>query len=172
MSVMSEERDLLAEFHLRPVLNADKTEQQKAQVYEDILYVRIHIKGSKNAIQDKIATAEDKLRFPRAWAMYEAKGETGCGGTPLDKLPCMSQSLEMNLKALGVHNVEDLSQLNLNGALNLKGGQGLKTQAKEYLKLAGKPVKASFEVDEDPVDVEALTDDPDVDLIELEGSAA
>lgn len=165
---MSEEQDLLAEFHLRAVINADLSAQAGKQVYDDKLYVKIHIKGSKNAIQDKLATPEDELRFPKAWLLYKAKGEQGCGGTPLDKLPCMSQSLEMNLKSLGIGNVEDLAELNLNGSLNLKGGQGLKTQARDYLKLANKAVRVEFEnEDEDPVDIEGLEDDPNVERKEV-----
>lgn len=161
---INEEKSLLAEFHKRAIINQDKSNEAGRQIYEDKLYVKVHIKGSKNAIQDKLATEEDKARFPRAWALYKARGEEVSVGTPLDKLPCMSQALEMNLKALGVMNVEDLAEIDLNGATNIKGGNGLKAQAQAYLKLANEPVK-HVEVtldDDDPIDLEDLESDPGV----------
>lgn len=166
---MNEERDLKAVFHYHPVVQADESAEKGHNVFKDELYVTIYIKGQKNTILDRKSKDEDKLRFPDAWKRFQMGDDVAHSGTLLGNLPSINQSLELTLKAMGIHTVEDLATLNDAGLMNIKGGRMLQKQAKGYLDLAGMKIEVSIELEDEPVDIKALEADP---LTKKKGKAA
>lgn len=155
---------LYAEFHLHPVLQAEQSRNEGREIYKDEVYIKIQIKGQKNQVVDRIMKPEDKADFPSAWAIWNDKEQAAKIGTTITAIPGVGPSLEMELKILGVHTVEDLAALTDAGCQNIRGGYMFRQRALAYLSAAAiKPEKTNEpELVEEPVNVNELNNTPGV----------
>lgn len=133
-------------FSLDPVLNEAKTRDEKREVWDDVEMVHITFPG--NTQTELAAPAMDNAGWDDAHvhemtyaekynaeylAFKDGRAEVA-GGTPLDRLPGLTEGKRRELRAVHVKTVEQLASLD--GA-QLKrigmGGRDLKNLATEYL---------------------------------------
>ncbi len=131
-------------FYLKPVINPAESTKQSRPVYDDKVFVRIHPPGERLNIIDRLATDQDKKRWPMQWAQFRDNAPQSSSGTPVDLLYPAQPSIPAALKASGVHTVEQLAELSAHAIENIgMGGQQWVNDAQRYLQVANKGVKAS-----------------------------
>lgn len=134
------------EFKILPVQNMEKTRKEGRPIYDDVEHVEIRHVGDPKKIN--VAPAHESFMRDRAtgqWITYAEAyhrhyeafktGQAVRGsGTPLDKLPFLSEGRCAELRALNIHTAEALA--GLEGANLAKlgmYGRSLKNQATEYI---------------------------------------
>jgi hypothetical protein len=131
-------------FYLKPVLNPAKSDAHGSPQFDDKIFVRIHPPGERLNIVDKPATDADRKRFPMQWMQFKENAPQECSGTPIDMLFPSKPSISAALKASGVHTVEQCSELSAHAIETIgMGAQQWQNEAKRYLQIANKGVKAT-----------------------------
>lgn len=122
-------------FHKYAKLMKQKSIAAGRDIYEDRDYVEILTPGDTRSIVDREVRDEDKQRWPREWAAYEAGNELSVIGTPLEKWPLVgSPSMVKTLKAMNINTVEDLAGLTDAALGNVgMGARNLREAAKLWL---------------------------------------
>jgi len=146
--------DTYARFYTHPQLQGDGS-------HKDKVYVEISIRGNKNTSFSREVIDEDKINYPKAWAAYQSNSPDLTDGNPISVLPGVGPSQAINLKALGVYSIEDLANLGEPGINNIPGGRTLQKRAKAYLEALS--VEAEAEETPSPVNVSALSNNPNVE---------
>ena len=133
----------LVTFYVEKEQNNFRSEQEGRAVYDDVEYIRIVTPGDTRSEVVRAATEQHKREYAPQYAAFKAGVELAPQGSPLEHWPPMSPALIANLKALGVHTVEQLSEVSDGNLMNLgHGGRGLRDRAKAWLEQAdgGKPI--------------------------------
>lgn len=156
-----EEEGLYGEFYMHAVLQPEESKKQGMPVYKDELYIKIQIKGQKNQIRCRKVRDEDRTDYPKAWSIWENKENDISLGTPLSAIPGIGPSMELELKQLGIHTVEDLAGITDATMDKFRGARMLKQRAVAYMEAlkvvpSDNEVKGNQENTEDPVDVEVM----------------
>ena len=124
-------------FYLHPVLNQQKSMTAGYPIHDDVLYCKhytigeIHIQCS-----DVPATDELKHRYRRQWEFFiQTNGQPGQhSGMDLALLFPASPSLVLQLKATGIHTVEELAAVEAQGmAMIGMGAMEWKQKAIKFL---------------------------------------
>ena len=124
-------------FYSRAVQNNAMTREQGRPVFVDVDYVEIIIPADKHAKVDRPARDEDKQRWPREWAKYEAGQQAAVTGTPLTALSWLMPSQVKSLEAVGILTVEHLAGVSDGNLKNLgMGGRDMRERARNFLKVA------------------------------------
>ncbi|PKR55405.1 hypothetical protein [Thalassospira marina] len=82
--------------------------------------IEIRIVGSSDTIIRK-ASAEDTARFAAEYQQYKGNLPKDVGGTPLTEVPGIDQNRAVALSLKGIHNAEDLAELDDGPAKNAIG---------------------------------------------------
>lgn len=131
-------------FYLRPIPSPARSAEAGRPVFEDKIYVRIHPPGERLNIIDRVATDNDKKRFPMQWSQYKENAPQVCDGTPIDMLFPASPAQGAALKASGVHTIEQLANLSAHAIETIgMGAQQWANEAQRYIEVANKGVKHS-----------------------------
>jgi hypothetical protein len=90
-----------------------KSESEKAgrPVFKDVPFIKILVPGDTTNIIERKATKDDELKFPKAWARFQAQESEVIEGMPLEQWPQVTRSLLKELKYFEVHTVEQLAGL-------------------------------------------------------------
>ena len=152
--------NLGARFYIHPALQGDESAKAGRQIYKDVVYVEIFIKGAMKSTFSRPMREGDKEDFPSSWKAFRDNNEEMTEGTPLKFLPGIGPSAELEFKAMGIRTIEDLANLAEMAIDNIRGGRTLKKKAIAYL--AAAEVQGEPEPEDDPVDIEALKSDPTV----------
>lgn len=135
---------MIVMFYLKPVVNPGKSKEAGRPFYEDQVFVRIHPPGERLNIIDRKAMDNDKKRWPMQWAQFRDNAPQVTNGTPVEMLFPANPANAAALKASGVHTVEQLADLSAHAIENIgMGAQQWVNDAKRYLQVANKGVKAS-----------------------------
>lgn len=138
------DKNMVVMFYTRPVHMPAKSKAENRPIYEDRTYVRIHPPGERLNIVDRAATEQDKRRWPLQWSQFAQNREQTPEGTPIDLLYNDKPSIAAMLKANGVHTIEQCAELSGPAIDNIgMGAQRYSNDAKKYLELSAKGVKAS-----------------------------
>ena len=131
---LSQESNLFVSFYSDAIELKAESEKQGRPVFRDVPFIKIVVPGDVNNIIERKATAEDKLKFPKAWARFEASEAEGQEGTPLEQWPQMSRSMVKECKYFEIHTVEQLATLSdINVSKMGMGYMDLRNKAKAYL---------------------------------------
>lgn len=111
-----------------------KTAGPECEVYEDVTFIRINIRGNDKLEVHRPANEADKRRFPFAWQEFQ-KGEAAASrGTHLNKLPGLDTPTIRSYNAKNVFTVEDLALVTDTHLPNLGiGAREKRQQAVEYV---------------------------------------
>ena len=134
---MSQERNLFVSFYKDAVELTFESEKQGRPIFKDMDFIRIIVPGDTNNVIERVADENDKLKFPSAWARYQASESEAMEGTPLEQWPQITRSLLKECKYFEVHTVEALANLSDAHLARLgMGFQDLRNKAKAWLAAA------------------------------------
>lgn len=113
---------------------AGKEPGPECEVYEDVVFIRINIRGNDKLEVHRPANEADKRRFPFSWQEFQ-KGEAAASrGTHLNKLPGLDAPTIRAYNAKNVFTVEDLALVTDTHLANLgTGAREKRQQAIEYV---------------------------------------
>lgn len=129
------DRECWVEFRKHPVYQQVESEEKGRPIFKDVDYITIQFPGDKTKKVDRPVMEDDKRRFPQHWAQFEATGLVTQIGTPLEEWPPITKSQALELKGLGIHTVEQLSNLG-DGLLGFLGAREYREAARKYLEKA------------------------------------
>jgi hypothetical protein len=96
----------------------------ECEIYENVVFIRINIRGNDKLEVHRPANEADKRRFPFAWQEFQ-KGEAAASrGTHLNKLPGLDAPTIRTYNAKNVFTVEDLALVTDTHLPNLGTGSG------------------------------------------------
>jgi hypothetical protein len=98
-------------FYVKAVQNNFKSERDGKPVFEDQRYVEVHIPGDRKTVVDRPVKPEDRERWPREYAAFEAGLETPLEGLPLEEWAGITRSQVEELRFAHVRTVEQLAAL-------------------------------------------------------------
>lgn len=133
------DENLLVLIYNKPVENPAKSLEAGRRVCENQIYIRIQHPGENANIIDRPLRDEDKRRFAKHWNAFLHNRTQVPEGTPVDLLFPNNPAFAENLRANGIHTVEQLSTLSATGIESIgRGGQECVNRAKKYLDSADK----------------------------------
>jgi hypothetical protein len=106
-----------------------ESKQKGEDIYRDVDYVRIRVRGNDKLEVHRRASEEDKRRFPYAWQQYRLGKEQSARGTPLDDLGINGASIAQ-YHAKNIFTVEDFALVDDGNLQHLPAG------SREYRKKA------------------------------------
>ena len=137
MSNPIQEDRVFVEFYTDAVELKYRSEEEGRPIYEDKPHLRITIPGDANNQIERLATEQDKQKYPKAWMRFIQNEKESQVGTPLEQWPQISRSQLKEAKYFEVHTVEQMAQLSDTHITRLGMGFGdLRTKAQAYLKAA------------------------------------
>jgi hypothetical protein len=139
-----DDSSLFVEFRMESVVDHAKSREEGRTIHHDVPYIKIMFPGDKTKVIDRPARLDDdgsqvppdNLRFPRQWAKFKANEEQIPDGLPITEWPPISKSQALDLRALGIQTVEQLTELP-DTALTWLGSRELREQARAWLDKAG-----------------------------------
>lgn len=137
MANPSVENNVFVSFYTEAVEYKAESEKAGRPIFKDVPFIRVTIPGDTNNIIEHRAKESDKLKYPKAWALYERGESGGHKGTPLEQWPQITRSQVKEAKYFECHTVEQMG--NLSDAHCQKLGMGfqeLRNKAKAYLAAA------------------------------------
>jgi hypothetical protein len=129
---------VIPEFYIESVHNPDRSAREGRAVFDDIEHVRVTILGDRTTSGVSfVATEKYRKRWPDQYAAFKRGEEQAKTGTPLEQWPMMTKSRVLELKAVGIDNVESLAAVtDTNIGIIGLGGRELREQAKAFLDAA------------------------------------
>lgn len=132
---------LIVGFYRKSVLNKAKSREQGKPVHEGQDFVKIEHPGETLNKVDRPVLDNDKLRFPRQWAMYQAGKQQVPDGIPISLLFPTKPEIEATLRGYNIHTVEQLAGLSAQGISTVGlGCQEWVNAAARYIERAEKGV--------------------------------
>lgn len=153
-------RSKLVEFNYHAVLQQAESKRRGHPVYKDEIYIKIRPvlengSISRNTEIHRLATDEDRMKYPDAWLRFQARQDAEkLNGTPLGVLPGAIGALRMTLEGAGIRTIEALAEAG--DVSEYIGAEALQKRARGYL--------AALKVDLD-VEFEESTDNDQLELV-------
>jgi hypothetical protein len=130
---------LFVTFYMHYIHNEDETAKQGRPIFNDAPFIRIITPGDRDNIIDRPVRAEDRPRFPRQWAQFEAQmkgGPEGEVGTPLEQWGMVTKAMVEELRYFGFRTVEHVAGAKDEVLAKMPGLRGIAEKAKLYLEAA------------------------------------
>jgi hypothetical protein len=126
---------LFVVFYMGVIKNEARSVSEGRPIFDDVECVRIIVPGDKNNINDRPASAQDKLRFAKQYAMFQqgVKEDEQVTGTRLSDWPFMTRGQAEELRYLGVKTVEQLAEVRDDIVARVPGLNSLKQNAGVWL---------------------------------------
>ena len=110
MSPTPSEDGLFVEFLFKPVLQGKQSRDAGREIYQDIEYVDIQVRGMPQSRVQRTATAQDRKRFATEHQAFLDGKAVASSGTPLEHLAGMSPTRALELRQAKVYTIEQLSE--------------------------------------------------------------
>ena len=127
---------LFVTFHVKAVMNPLKSTEAGRAVFDQVDYIKIITPGSQLSIIDCPVTDGDYTRrFEAKYKAWKSGQVQMMSGTPIDSFPYLLNKVAMiaELKAMGIHTVEQLADLADSAKQNIMGGIELSRRAAEWI---------------------------------------
>lgn len=127
---------LFVSFYTKPVMNPIKSTEAGRQVFDEKDYIRIMTPGSQLSVIDAPINSSNYMeRFGERYRKWKSGQADLISGTPIESFPFLlgRVALIAELKAMGVHTVEQLAGLPDSAMHNLMGGNELRKRAADWL---------------------------------------
>lgn len=125
-----------AEFYLHPQRDEGASRKAGRPVFRDVPYVRVMVPGDRSNVVERPVRAQDRQRWPRQWAAFEARREQPVEGTPLTEWPGITRSQVEELAHFKILTVEELANVPDAHAQKFMGIQALKQRARDFMEAA------------------------------------
>jgi hypothetical protein len=132
------DKDLVVMFHEGTKLNAVKSKEAGAPIYDKLDYLKIIQPGEPLNIWDQPVRDQDKWRFRQHWEAYQKGTSQEVSGTPLSILFPNNPEIVKTMAAIHITTVQQLAHLSDTATQNVMFGFNLRDKAKEYLDAAEK----------------------------------
>jgi hypothetical protein len=134
------------EFYIEAVHMPYKSEMENRPVYEDHEFLRI-ITGASNGknIRCRPVTDDDRRRFAYQYEQFKSGLEQRGTGLPLEEWAPLSRAQVLELKAIKIYTVEQLSEIPDSGLAGMgMGARDLREKARRFVTSAtsGAPLEA------------------------------
>lgn len=134
---MANPEGLFVEFYEDAHEDAYRSEQEGRPVYEQREFVRIIVPGDMNNIVERVASDEDKRRFPNEYARFKQGATKQLEGTLLTMWPPINKAQVKEAAYFEVHTVEQLAGLSDSAVLRMgMGWQEMRRKASAWLQAA------------------------------------
>lgn len=134
---MIQENGALVEFYRDAVQNNFKSAEAGRPIFDEKDFVRIQTPGDTRTVIARVASDQDKQRFPRAWDAFSRGLEIAEQGTPLEEWPQVTRSQVKELKHVNITTVESLASVSDGNIQRLGPGyHQLRERAKQFLESA------------------------------------
>lgn len=148
-----QEAEMFVEFYLDAVELTFESEREGRPIYKDVPFVKILNPGDTSTVIERVATPEDRQKYPKAWQRFQNSETGGSIGTPLDKWPQINRAMMKEAKYFEIHTVEQLAAITDQHISRMgMGFRDLRTKAQAYLAAA----KESAPVAEQALKIERL----------------
>lgn len=126
---------LFVVFYMGVTKNEGKSLDAGRPIFDDTEFCRIIVPGDKNNVIDRPATASDRRRFAKQYAMFKEgkKEEEQISGTHLTDWPHLSRAQCEEFKYLGIRTVEQLAEVRDDVVGRVPGMTTLKQIAQVWL---------------------------------------
>jgi hypothetical protein len=132
------DKDLVVMFHEGTKLNAVKSKEAGAPIYDKMDYLKIIQPGEPLNIWDQPVREQDKWRFRQHWEAYQKGTTQEVSGTPLAILFPHNPEIVKTMAAIHISTVQQLANLSDTASQNMMFGFNLRDKAKEFLEAAEK----------------------------------
>ena len=149
MANPSVENNVFVTFYMEAIELKAESEKAGRPIFQDVPFIRVTIPGDTNNIIEHRAKNADKLKYPKAWEMFQRGEAGGHKGTPLEQWPQITRAQVKEAKYFECHTVEQMA--NLSDAHCQKLGMGfaeLRNKAKAYLAAAAGTADATAQAAE------------------------
>lgn len=127
-----------ARFHMHPVQRKKASQDAGRPIFESVPHITIMQPGEKDT-RVRPVREEDKFRFPRQWAAFEAQQKQVVDGTPLSVLFPHNPGAVKTLEVMNITTIEQLAELQDTQIQNIGlGGRQWNEMARNYLEAAEK----------------------------------
>lgn len=134
---MANPEGLFVEFYEDAHEVAHKSEAEGRPVYETREFVRVIVPGDMNNIVERVASDEDKRRFPNEYARFKQGTSKQHEGTLLTMWPPINKAQVKEAAYFEVHTVEQLASISDANMLRMgMGWQEMRRKAQAWLQLA------------------------------------
>ncbi len=122
-------------FYMKSVLDPIQSREMGRPIHKGEVWVRTQQPGERDYGDRPLREIPNSpQRFPQQWAAYERSQAQAPEGTPVDILFPQNPEIALNLKAVGVHTVEQLAGLTAHGMETIgMGAMQWHNKAKQYL---------------------------------------
>lgn len=127
---------LFVMFHNGITPDSERTEAEGRPIFRDETYVRIITPGDRNNIIDRPMRPEDKHRFSRQYAAFQAGTAELGTGTPLTEWSPMPRSMVEELRYFGFRTVEHVAEAGDQALGKMPGLRDWQNRAKVFLEAA------------------------------------
>lgn len=132
-----DDSQLVVLFYTRSVFNAALSQAKGARQYENQTWVKMHPPGEKLNIIDRPVQEGDKVRFPQHWNMFLQNKQQIPDGTPIDLLFPNNPATADNLRAFGIHTIQQCAKISAHAVDSIgMGATDWKNMAIKYLENA------------------------------------
>lgn len=134
---------LYVEFRMDALQDHAKSTEEGRPIFTDTPFITIMFPGDKTKkidrpvkLKDDIDGPSDPRRFPRQWEQFKAQEEQSSEGLPIQQWSVLTKGQALELKAMGIHTVEQMAELP-DSALTWLGARALREQAINWISKAG-----------------------------------
>lgn len=132
-----DDSQLVVIFYTKAVFNAALSQEKGVRQYENQTWIKMHPPGERLNIIDRPVENGDKNRFPRQWNLFLQNKSQIPDGTPIDLLFANNPAIADNLRAFGVHTIQQCANLSAHAMDTIgMGANDWKNMAKQYLENA------------------------------------
>lgn len=121
-------------------MDVEKDEERSARegrpIFNDIELVELRVRGDRNNIVHKKVDDNIRRRFRDLYRAFKEGVDVAQTGTPLAMWPIVTRSMSEELKHMGFHTVEQVSEATDSVCQKYAGLLGLKQKAKAYIELS------------------------------------
>ena len=121
-------------FHIEPVQDYPASADAGRPIFKQEERVQFIMPGNPGTSPVARVTDEHRQRWPEQYAAFRRGEEMSVEGTPLEQWPPLSKAMVLELKAIGLHSVEQIAEMPDTAVQRVgRGGYGLRERAKAYL---------------------------------------
>ena len=127
---------LAVRFYMDAIQNDDKSSEAGRPIFDDVEMIEKRVRGDRNNVVQRPAKPEDKREFRDAYKAFKEDAQQAISGTPLSQWPPITKSLLEELKYLGFHTVEQLSEASDAVCSKMAGLQTFKQKARVFIEFS------------------------------------
>ncbi len=141
IAMQGTDKDLYVIFYAGTKINAFKSQQQGAPVFDPVDMIKVFHPGEPLNVPERPVIENDKHRFRAQWDAYKEGKDQKVEGTPLSVLFPHNPEIIKTLEAVHISTVQQLANISDTATQNMMFGFNLRDKAKQYLSVAQQGVQ-------------------------------